>query len=114
MGDSNGKTVTTFYVDRFHIDGRPEADAVIIVAAATPAAYDLDTGTPRWSGPKGGEGYSSPHRSTIDGVAQILLMGADGVNSFAPADGALLWDYAWSGTGIVQPALVDGDILIGS
>ena len=39
-------------------------------------AYDLATGGPRWFGPDGGEGYSSPHLLTIDGVKQALLLSA--------------------------------------
>jgi hypothetical protein len=36
-----------------------------------------------------------------------------GVTSVAPADGTLLWEHAWKGYPIVQPALTgDGDILI--
>ena len=36
-------------------------DVVIAATAGTLAAYDAATGTPRWVGPKGGWGYSSPH-----------------------------------------------------
>ena len=49
-------------------------DVVIVAAAGTLAAYDLATGEPRWFGPDGGGGYSSPHLVTIDGVAQVLLL----------------------------------------
>ena len=90
-------------------------DGVVIVAVAGKlAAYDLATGKPRWSGPDGGAGYSSPHLLTIDGVAQILLMSGRGATSVAPADGTLLWKYAWpSELPIVQPALTpDGDVLM--
>lgn len=35
--------------------------------------------------------------------------------SVAPADGKLLWNHAWPGDSIVQPAVTtDGDVLIGS
>ena len=50
----------------------------------------------------------------IDGEVQILLMSADGLSSFAPADGTPLWKHAWPGDGIVQPALTNEDILIGT
>ena len=57
--------------------------------------------------------YSSPQLVTIDGVAQILLLSAAGATSVAPADGTLLWEHAWEGGAIVQPALTaDGDVLI--
>jgi outer membrane protein assembly factor BamB len=89
-------------------------DAVIVAAAGKLAAYDLATGKPRWFGPNGGDGYSSPQLFTIDGVAQILLMSAHGAASVAPADGTLLWEYPWpSTTRIVQPAQAsDGEVLM--
>ena len=89
-------------------------DIVIVAVEGALAAYDLATGDPRWFGPDGGDGYSSPHLVTIDGVEQILLMSIAGATSVAPTDGTLLWEHAWPGkTRIVQPALTaDGDILI--
>jgi outer membrane protein assembly factor BamB len=90
-------------------------DAVIVAAAGALAAYDIATGNPRWYGPTGGSGYSSPHLLTIDGVAQILLLNGEGAISVAPADGKLLWKHAWKSDGIVQPAVIaGGDVLIGS
>jgi outer membrane protein assembly factor BamB len=91
-------------------------DVVIIAAESRLAAYDVVTGNPRWVGPPGGAGYSSPHPLTIDGVAQVLLMSGHGAISVAPADGARLWEYPFPpGVPIVQPALTaDGDILISS
>jgi hypothetical protein len=90
-------------------------DVVIIATSGVLAAYDVVTGNPRWFGPTGGHGYSSPHLATIDGMAQILLLNNEGAISVAPADGTLLWKHAWDGDGIVQPALTaDGDVLIGS
>jgi outer membrane protein assembly factor BamB len=89
-------------------------DMVIVAASGKLVAYDRATGAPRWSGPDGGDSYSSPHLVTIDGVAQILLMSAFGATSVAPADGKLLWKYSWpSDTRIMQPAVTaDGDLLI--
>jgi outer membrane protein assembly factor BamB len=88
-------------------------DVVVVAAAGTLAAYDVASGNPRWRGPSYGGSYSSPHRATIDGVAQILLLGGPGAISVAPADGAVLWEHKWSPGAIVQPALTaDGDILI--
>ncbi len=90
-------------------------DVVMVAAGGKLAAYDLATGEPRWYGPAGGGGYSSPHRVTIDGVAQVLLLSGAGAISVAPADGKLLWEHLWkSGARIVQPAVTaDGDVLIG-
>jgi outer membrane protein assembly factor BamB/uncharacterized membrane protein YhaH (DUF805 family) len=89
-------------------------DMVIVAAAGRLVAYDLATGNPRWFGPVGGAGYSSPHLLTIDGVAQILLMSGSGAISVAPADGRLLWERPWpADVRIVQPALTpDGDVLM--
>ena len=88
-------------------------DVVIVAATGTLVAYDAATGKPRWVGPAHKGGYSSPHRATIDGVEQILLMTADGVLSVSPADGKALWEHEWPGVPIIQPAVVpDGGILI--
>jgi outer membrane protein assembly factor BamB len=90
-------------------------DVVIVATGGWLAAYDAVTGKPRWFGPKEGWGYSSPHLSTIDGVAQIVLVNGPGAIAVSPSDGTILWKYAWAGDSIVQPALIDGrDLLIGS
>jgi len=90
-------------------------DAVVVATAGSLAAYDAATGKPRWLGPKGGWGYSSPHLATIDGVEQIVLVNGPGAIGVVPADGAVLWKYEWAGDSIVQPAVLEGgDLLIGS
>ena len=43
-------------------------DVVIVAVKGALVAYDLATGEPRWFGPAGGAGYSSPHLLTIDGL----------------------------------------------
>lgn len=88
-------------------------DLVIVATAGTLAAFDLTTGARRWIGPSYGGSYSSPHRATIDGVVQVLLLGGPGAISVAPKDGAVLWTHAWDPGAIVQPALTaDGDVLV--
>jgi outer membrane protein assembly factor BamB len=89
------------------------ADGLVIVAAAGQlVAYDLATGDKRWSGEADG-GYSSPHLATIGGVPQVLLMRNAGATSVRPTDGRVLWEHAWSGSPIVQPAVTTGgDVLI--
>ena len=90
-------------------------DTVIVAASGSLAAYDVATGNPRWYGPSGGRGYSSPHAVTIGGVQQILLMINEGVISVNPADGTQLWKHPWEGDSIVQPAVTaNGDVLLGS
>ena len=87
---------------------------VVVAAAGTLAAYDRANGEPRWYGPKNGSGYSSPHRVTIGGVTQIVLMNGTGVISVAPADGKVLWQHPLpTGGRIVQPAMTaEGDLLV--
>jgi len=88
-------------------------EVVVIALTGTLITYDLETGDPRWTGPDGGAGYSSPHLITVDGVAQILLMSEFGATSLRPADGSLLWKHAWQEERIVQPALIsDGNLLL--
>jgi outer membrane protein assembly factor BamB len=92
-------------------------DLVIVAAAGKLMAYDVAAGAPRWSGPDGGPGYSSPHVLTIRGVPQILLLNGGGVTSVAPADGRKLWEMTVTTSGmsapIVQPGLTpDGDVLV--
>jgi outer membrane protein assembly factor BamB len=89
-------------------------DMVVVAMGGTLAAYDLATGQPRWTGPKNGCCYSSPHRATIGGVEQIVLMNGPGTISVSPDDGRLLWEHAMpTGARIVQPALTaEGDLLL--
>jgi outer membrane protein assembly factor BamB len=88
-------------------------DEVIVAAEGKLAAYDLASGKLRWVGPDGGMSYSSPHRVTLGGMTQIVLLSGAGATSVAPSDGAVLWKHAWSGGAIVQPAMTpDGDLLI--
>jgi outer membrane protein assembly factor BamB len=89
-------------------------DAVIVATSGRLIAYELATGTPRWTHSTGGGGYSSPHLVTVDDVPQILLLSGGGVTSVSPADGAVLWQHGGGGdTSIVQPALAaNGDVLL--
>jgi outer membrane protein assembly factor BamB len=89
-------------------------DAVIVATSGRLAAYDAATGQPRWLGPEGGAGYSSPHLATFDGVAQVLLLRGSRSTSVAPADGTLLWEHRGEpGVSILQPSLTaDGDVLV--
>jgi outer membrane protein assembly factor BamB len=87
-------------------------DLVIIAAAGKLLGYDIATGQPRWSGPGHGGSYSSPHRFTVDGVTQVLLLSDAGLTSVASTNGAVLWEHAWPGVTIVQPTVIaNGDIL---
>lgn len=111
----NAVTDTGAKVPIWGIAGSPLIvnDLVVIAVAGNLVAYDLASGKPRWSGPAGGSGYSSPQLVTINGVPQILLLSSKGATSVTPADGKLLWEHAWGGEPIVQPAATaSGDVLI--
>jgi outer membrane protein assembly factor BamB len=90
-------------------------EVVVVAASGTLAGYDVATGKTRWIGPRQLGSYSSPHRATIDGVTQVLLLSGSGAISVAPASGSQLWQHRWEagGTTIVQPAVTDdGNILV--
>jgi outer membrane protein assembly factor BamB len=88
-------------------------DVVIIAVSGQLAAYDVTTGAPRWYGPPGGASYSSPHLLKSNGIAQILLLSKAGATGVAAADGRLLWEHAWQGYPVVQPAVIaGGDVLV--
>jgi outer membrane protein assembly factor BamB len=91
-------------------------DLVVIAVANTLAAYDSASGMPRWTGPRHeGEGYSSPHLATIDGVPQIVMLSIAGASGVSPGDGRVLWTHPWQAMGglIIQPAVTaEGDVLV--
>ena len=112
----NAATDTQTKIPGWGFSGSPLLidDLVIVAAGGTLAAYDRNSGEPRWTGPKNGCCYSSPHRVNIGGVTQIVLMNGPGVVSVAPADGRVLWQYEMpTGGRIVQPAVTaEGDLLL--
>ena len=87
---------------------------VVVATAGKLVAYDRATGEPRWYGPDGGSGYSSPQLLTIKGVPQIVLLSGTGATSVSPTDGKQLWQHPLTPSArIVQPALTaDGDVLV--
>lgn len=88
-------------------------DTVYVAISGALMAYDLATGQPRWTGPSGGEGYSSPHLLTLGGIEQIVQLNGAGIVGVSPSDGAQLWQHEWGGYPIVQPALTaKGDLLV--
>jgi outer membrane protein assembly factor BamB len=93
-------------------------DLVIAAVGGQLAAYALADGRPRWSGPNGGDSYSSPHLTDIEGVTQIVLTSAGGTVGIAPSDGRVLWEHRWNTRvpvmPIAQPALIEaGQMLVG-
>jgi outer membrane protein assembly factor BamB len=88
-------------------------DVVIVAVSGRLAAWDANTGAPRWVGPLHGGSYSSPHLMRTGETAQVVLLSGTGATSVEPAAGKMLWQHQWAGSTIVQPALTgDGDILI--
>jgi outer membrane protein assembly factor BamB len=96
---------------------------LVVVYAGGPngkgtAAYRADTGQLAWSAGKATHSYSSAHRATLGGVEQALLVSDYGVESFAPADGKLLWEHVWHAKGlqrVTQPTVLsDTDLLLGT
>ncbi len=111
----NAATETDTAVPDWGFAGSPLiVDGVVVVAlSGRLAGYDADTGAPRWVGPTGGGGYSSPHLFTVDGVPQVVLMRGARTVAVSPTDGALLWDHTWEpAVSIVQPVALEGGHLI--
>jgi outer membrane protein assembly factor BamB len=75
-------------------------------------AFDVENGRQRWSGPDGGDSYSSPHFLTIDGISQVFFMNRTSATSYSPGDGKLLWELPMTGAPIVQPALITGNDIV--
>jgi outer membrane protein assembly factor BamB len=91
------------------------ADQIIVAASGRLFAYDLTTGEPRWKGAPQRGGYASPQLCELGGVSQVVLLNGNGAIGLAPRDGAELWQHAWEGVGVLQPALLaGGDLLISS
>ena len=112
----NAATDTHKDIPDWGLAGSPLAvdDLLVVAAAGHLVAYDLRSGNPRWFGPTGGGGYSSPHHAVIAGVPQILLMRGSHTTSVEPRDGRVLWeDTSDQGVSILQPAVTsDGDLLV--
>jgi outer membrane protein assembly factor BamB len=89
-------------------------DLVIVAASGNLVAYDVATGKPRWFGPAHRGSYSSPQLATFGGVAQIVMLTGDGATAVAPDTGAVLWEYAWEGGSIVQPAVLPDGVIVNS
>lgn len=87
-------------------------DVVIVATAGKLAAYDIASGSPRWTGPDGGGGYGSPHLLTIGGVPQVILLNGDGAISVTPTDGKVLWKHSWPGAGMLQPSRISDDSIL--
>ena len=116
----NVATDTHVKVPMWGLSSSPLVVGNIVVAAVsgTMAGYDRSTGAPRWTGPhhdlSESGSYSSPHRLTLDGVEQVVLVSEAGATGVTPSDGSVLWEFALTGSSpVLQPVLTpDGDLLI--
>lgn len=90
-------------------------DSIVIAAIAGKlCAYDIINGQLRWTGPDGGESYSSPQLVTIGNSHQVLFDNRSGLTAFRPSDGKILWKIAMTGVPIIQPAQIsESDIIFG-
>ncbi|MBX3439493.1 MAG: PQQ-like beta-propeller repeat protein [Planctomycetaceae bacterium] len=98
----------------------------ILVEVGGPAGDGLvsvqrDTGDLLWQRPgvdrlrepgaRNRAGYSSPSLVTIDGVDQVLMFDGEGLRSYAPQTGQLLWFAPFrndAGVSVAQPLVLDG------
>jgi outer membrane protein assembly factor BamB len=87
-------------------------DVLVVAASGSVAGYDLATGKLRWTAPKAGGSYSSPHLVALDGVPQVVLLSSVGATGLAPTDGKVLWQHAWPGYPIVQPSVTPHGALL--
>lgn len=82
-------------------------------------AYNTADGKVAWAAGEGGHSYCSLHLHEIDGVPQAVVCTENGVESFDPVTGKVLWHHEWEPTKgvarVVQPALFGGDrVIIGT
>ncbi len=91
-------------------------DVVIVFAGGDGAiaAYDRETGTPRWSGGSDRAGYSSPLLATLAGVEQVVALQGKSVAGYDARDGRELWSTPWSRLqpNVAQPLPLPGDRLL--
>jgi outer membrane protein assembly factor BamB len=89
-------------------------DSIVYIAISGKLiAFDRFNGHHLWSGPDGGESYSSPHLLINHNIKQILFLNNDGCTGFSPSKGKELWKLPFQNCHIVQPAIItESDILI--
>jgi outer membrane protein assembly factor BamB len=111
----NAATDTGVPVPGWGISSSPVVfdDVVVTAISGALVAYETATGAERWLLKSRGGSYSSPQLVSIDGVPQILFQSGFGATSVAPESGMVLWEHAWEGFRIIQPAVIpDGSGVI--
>ncbi len=79
-------------------------------------AYDINTGSVRWTAGARQASYASPVVATLAGERQILVVNESWVTAHRPSDGKVLWEYPWaeehdSDASCSQPVPLTGDRL---
>lgn len=94
-------------------------DVVVVTVGAptaTVAAYDRNSGEPRWTAGSGiPAGYSSPSLLTINEREQVVVFAGSELLGIAPDDGEVLWSYPYEtdfNCNIATPLAVDGKVFI--
>lgn len=77
-------------------------------------AYRVSDGSLAWSAGGESPGYASPVLATFAATRQIITINAASVTAHDPADGHVLWRFAWPGSmpKTVQPVALEGDRLL--
>ncbi len=93
-------------------------DGLVLTAPGGPdgaaIAYDLETGAIRWRALDAQGAYTAPAVYTLDGLPQIVLIGADRVISLATDGSRTYWSHPWAtqnGINAAQPLQVAPDRL---
>src|SRR5262245_49689060 len=80
--------------------------------------YDAATGEIHWTAGSGWHSYSSPHLAKLAGQDQVLMVSEQGLESFDPATGNILWTSPWNLKEmfrVCQPHVVgDSQVLMGT
>ncbi len=93
-------------------------DGLVLTAPGGPdgavIAYELDTGAIRWRALDAEGAYTAPAVYTLDGLPQIVMIGADQVISLATDGSRTYWSHPWAtmnGINAAQPLQVAEDRL---
>lgn len=97
---------------------REQGDWVAVSIGATQGhslvAFDLATGEEVWANGTHRASYASPVLATLAGIEQIIVIEEEFVTSYRATDGAVLWEFPWSGNSdanasVSQPVPLPGD-----
>jgi len=93
--------------------------SVVIVYGGGPGdkgllAFDLTSGTLRWSAAAGSDSYASPQLNTIAGEELVLLLSNEGLVCVEPATGKERLNYQWKFQGYraLQPTVIGDTVLL--